>query len=113
MVDHGQILTEWERTQHYMLLVTKKSENNCKIIVSYINFHITWLKVNIVNNDITNLGPDYFWMILTMVEHVLVVNIGQHGQWSKIKKRDYNEIHTIWIEFIACHRHYTWPKSQY
>ena len=22
-------------------------------------------------------------MILTMVEHVLVVNIGQHGQWSK------------------------------
>ena len=30
-----------------------------------------------------------------MAEHVLVVNIGQHGQWSKIKKRDYNEIHTI------------------
>ena len=27
-----------------------------------------------------------------MVEHVLVVNIGQHGQWSKIKERAYNEI---------------------
>ena len=31
-------------------------------------------------------------MILTMVEHVLEVNIGQHGQWSKIKERAYNEI---------------------
>ena len=59
----------------------KKSENDCKLIVSYIN-NIT-SKLNIIN-DITNLGLDYFWMILAMVNHLLMVNHGQHGQWSKI-----------------------------